>query len=56
MKGNLTAEEARFIAHSLHELRLNYVDETKKEAKLKETSESKSVEPPQDNESERHGQ
>jgi hypothetical protein len=29
-KGNLTAEEARFIAHSLHELRLNFVDEVKK--------------------------
>jgi hypothetical protein len=29
-KGNLTPEETRFIAHSLHELRLNYVDEIKK--------------------------
>ncbi|MGH8015697.1 MAG: DUF1844 domain-containing protein [Candidatus Zixiibacteriota bacterium] len=31
--GNLTAEETRYIAHSLHELRLNYVDEIKKENK-----------------------
>lgn len=33
MEGNLTAEESRFIGHSLHELRLNYVDETKKDVK-----------------------
>jgi len=30
MKGNLTPEETRYIGHSLHELRLNFVDETKK--------------------------
>lgn len=39
-KGNLSAEEARFIGHSLHELRLNYVDEVKKgEAKPGKTDE-----------------
>ena len=32
-KGNLTKEESQFIGHSLHELRLNYVDEIKKEEK-----------------------
>jgi len=36
MKGNLTGEEARYISHSLHELRLNYVDEIKKEESTKE--------------------
>ena len=51
MNGNLTAEEARFITHSLHELRLNYVDETKKEARLKEAPQPKSEEPPQGNKS-----
>jgi antitoxin YefM len=56
MKGNLTAEEARFIAHSLHELRLNFVDETKKEAKLKEAPQSKSEEPPKSATSDRDGQ
>ena len=55
MKGNLSAEEAHFIAHSLHELRLNFVDETKKEARLKEAPQPKSEEPPQDNESAGHG-
>jgi hypothetical protein len=30
MKGNLTPQEARYIGHSLHELRLNFVDESKK--------------------------
>src|SRR3989304_4164955 len=44
MKGNLTPEEARYIGHSLHELRLNFVDETKKEAKSKETPQPKSEE------------
>ncbi len=29
-KGNLTDDEAKFIAHVLYELRLNYVDEVKK--------------------------
>jgi len=56
MKGNLTAEEARFIGHSLHELRLNFVDETKKEAKLKETAKAKSEEPPKSTKSNGDGQ
>lgn len=56
MKGNLTAEEARFIGHSLHELRLNFVDETKKEPILKEAPEPKSEERPKNNESNKHGQ
>ena len=30
MKGNLTEEEEKFIGHVLYELRLNYVDESKK--------------------------
>ncbi len=46
MKGNLTPEEARFIGHSLHELRMNFVDETKKEAKSKEELQPDSKEPP----------
>jgi hypothetical protein len=29
-KGNLTADEKRFVDHVLYELRLNYVDEAKK--------------------------
>ena len=29
-KGNLSDEEAKFVAHVLYELRLNYVDEVKK--------------------------
>ena len=54
MKGNLTAEEARFITHSLHELRLNFVDETKKDAKLKESPVTKSDEPPKEDKSDKH--
>ena len=30
MKGNLSDEEAKIISHVLYELRLNYVDESKK--------------------------
>lgn len=30
MKGNLTEDEAKLIGRALYELRLNYVDETKK--------------------------
>lgn len=30
MKGNLSDEEAKIIGHILYELRLNYVDESKK--------------------------
>lgn len=30
MKGNLTEEEAKLIGHAIYELRLNYVDESKK--------------------------
>ncbi len=56
MKGNLTAEEARFIAHSLHELRLNFVDETKKEAKLKEAPEPKSEDPHKNKKSDKEEQ
>lgn len=36
MKGNLTPEETRFLGHALHELRLNFVDETKKGTAQKE--------------------
>jgi hypothetical protein len=32
MQSNLTAEETKLIGHALYELRLNYVDEAKKEA------------------------
>lgn len=38
MKGNLSPEEARFLGHALHELRLNFVDETKKGSSPKESS------------------
>ena len=30
MKGNLTDDESKFLEHALYELRLNYVDESKK--------------------------
>ena len=56
MKGNLTAEEARFIGHSLHELRLNFVDETKKESISKETPDSKSEAAPKNNNSDKQGE
>ncbi|NOY88236.1 MAG: DUF1844 domain-containing protein [FCB group bacterium] len=39
MKGNLTTEEEKFIEHVLYELRLNYVEETKKDEKKTENSE-----------------
>ncbi len=29
-KGNLSDEEAKFLSHALYELRMNYVDESKK--------------------------
>ncbi len=35
MAGNLTKEEKEFIGHVLYELRLNYVDEMKKDEKEK---------------------
>ena len=37
MKGNLSPEEDKFISQSLHELRMNYVDESKKGEKPEET-------------------
>ncbi len=48
MKGNLTSEEARYISHALHELRLNFVDESKKEGKIKEAPLSGQDEPQSD--------
>ena len=48
MKGNLTDEEAGFISRSLYELRMNFVDESKKADTSKDfsaKSESKSEEP-----------
>ncbi len=36
MKGNLTAEEEKFLGHVLYELRMNYVDEAKKPAEKPE--------------------
>ncbi len=47
-KGNLTSEESKLIGHILYELRLNYVDEVKKEeagtaAADKETKEEQSA-------------
>ena len=45
MAGNLTKEEKEFLDHVLYELRLNYVDETKKDetkqAEAKPTEKSK---------------
>lgn len=38
-KGNLNKEEARLLSHVLYELRLNYVDESKKPDQVKEAPE-----------------
>ncbi len=40
-KGNLTEEEDKFLSHVLYELRLNYVDETKKGDEAEEPTETK---------------
>ena len=48
MKGNLTDEEAGFISRALYELRMNFVDESKKADISKDSSakyESKSEDP-----------
>ena len=48
MKGNLTDEEASFISRSLYELRMNFVDESKKAVSAEESSaksEAKSEDP-----------
>ncbi|MDF1543883.1 MAG: DUF1844 domain-containing protein [bacterium] len=47
MKGNLTEDESKFLEHALYELRLNYVDESKKqdppeESETKPETEAKS--------------
>jgi hypothetical protein len=39
MEGNLTKEESEFLKHILYELRLNYVDEVKKEETKKAEAE-----------------
>ncbi len=49
-KGNLTEEEQKLISHVLYELRLNYVEETKKKDQKEETSE----EPKPESEPESH--
>jgi len=43
MKGNLTEDEAKLIGHVLYELRLNYVDESKKEKAGQQTSAEENV-------------
>ena len=40
MKGNLTEEESKLLEHVLYELRLNYVDESKKPDDVTDTSDS----------------
>ena len=44
-KGNLTEEEDKFLSHVLYELRLNYVDETKKGNEAEEPTETKTEAP-----------
>jgi DNA replication initiation complex subunit (GINS family) len=45
--GNLTPDEKRYIDHVLYELRLNYVDEVKKDEKAKaETSSASETQQP----------
>ncbi len=51
MKGNMTPEETRYIGHSLHELRLNFVDETKKGASEKEATQAEPDSPKNDKKS-----
>ncbi len=46
MQGNLTPEEDKFIGHILYELRLNYVDELKKDGAKKDGEPSASKEHP----------
>lgn len=52
MKGNLSEEEGKLIGHILYELRLNYVDESKKpdesQEENKESSESEKAESPEE--------
>ncbi len=48
MKGNLSEEESGFISRSLYELRMNFVDESKKSAPAEDSSaksEAKSEDP-----------
>ncbi len=42
-KGNLSADEAKIIGHILYELRLNYVDEVKKEELGRSQTDTKDV-------------
>ncbi len=56
MKGNLTPEEARYIGHLLHELRLNFVDETKKGAVEKEILQEEQKTPKNDKKTNGEGQ
>jgi len=51
-KGNLTTEEEKLIEHVLYELRLNYVEETKKDEKkteneVKQSENNSTQEPPE---------
>ena len=51
MKGNLSDEESGFISRSLYELRMNFVDESKKSASAEDSSakseaQSKDPKPP----------
>lgn len=44
-KNNLTEEESKLIEHVLYELRLNFVEETKKKAETSEKSETEETAP-----------
>ena len=43
-KGNLSEEEDKLLGHILYELRLNFVEETKKEAQSEEKPETENLE------------
>jgi len=45
-KGNLSEEEAQFLAHLISELKLNYVDEVNKDKKAAEKPEAQDAKEP----------
>ena len=46
-KGNLTEDEEKYLKHALYELRMNYLDEAKKDSEGDESEKEKSDEPPE---------